>query len=894
MKILYGTGNPAKLISMKHRLADMDIELIGLNDLEMEVPAVPEDGQTPLENARQKAMIYYQAFQIPVFSCDSGLYFDNVPEEDQPGVHVRTVNGKYLTDEEMLAHYSALALKYGDLTARYKNAICLILDERHIYEAMEASMESEKFIITSKPHGRVNKGFPLDSLSIDIKTGKYYNDLPETERDRVSVEDGFLEFFKSIPIQTRGSRDFFRNFDEKTIPMMKLILEEMPGGFFIYHADGKEELIYANKAMLRIFGCDTEEEFRDLTGYTFRGMVYPEDVDSVEESIASQIAKSIYDLDYVEYRIIQKDGNVRWIEDYGHFLHTEAYGDIFLVFAEDATDRMKQRMHKLEKINKKLRNANVRESQYKKAILYDAITFFEINLSKNRFISDALQLSEGKIYNLFENINSECYEKYTDYIELCVQNVDPESLAGYRKFFDLDRLIRCYEKGELEQTFEGWILDAVGKKHLYLYILLLGKNEYTGDIVTLFVVKDITDQIQKQNLLQTALERAETANLARSIFLSNMSHDIRTPLNAIIGYTELIRNHVMEPDRVDEYNKKIRVSGEQLLAIVNESLEITRMESGKVNLAESECHLMDLLMDIEKAMMFEINTKSLHFQLDRSRIKRFAVIADYMRIKEILCQLLDNAVKYTGPGGNVSLIVEEAENDFPGYGMYRFIVEDDGIGISEDFISSLFDPFKRENNTTQSGVPGTGLGLTVVKNMVDLMKGDIEVESEPGKGSRFIVSLRLKLQEGQEVDNTAISEEFIDQESLQGKRILLVEDNAINMEIAEELLSTLGFLVETAENGSLGLEKVVRSEPGYYDLILMDIQMPVMDGHETARKIRQLADRQLASIPIIALSANAFAEDYQKSMNAGMNAHFPKPIDIHELQELIQKVLYHI
>ena len=692
----------------------------------------------------------------------------------------------------------------------------------------------------------------------------------------------------------KGSMDFFRNFEEKTIPMMKLILEEMPGGFFIYHADGKEELIYANKAILRIFGCDTEEEFRDLTGYTFGGMVYPEDVDSVEESIATQIANSVYDLDYVEYRIIQKDGSVRWIEDYGHFLHTEAFGDIFLVFIEDATDRMKQRMHKLEKINEELRNANVRESQYKKAILYDAITFFEINLSKDRFISDALQLSEGQIYNLFEYMNPESHKKYTDYIEFCAQNVVPESQAEYRQFFDLGRLVRCYETGELEQTFEGWILDAMGRKRLCFYILLLGKNEYTGDIVTLFVVKDITDQIEKQNLLQTALQRAETANLARSIFLSNMSHDIRTPLNAIIGYTELIRNHIMEPDRIDEYNRKIRVSGEQLLAIVNESLEITRMESGKVNLVESECHLAELLMDVEKAMMFEINAKSLRFQSDKSGIKRFAVIADYMRIKEILCQLLDNAVKYTDPGGNISLAVEEAENDFPGYGKYRFIVEDDGIGISKEFLSSLFDPFKRENNTTQSGVPGTGLGLTVVKNMVDLMKGDIEVESEPGKGSRFIVSLRLKLQEGQGADSSALPEKLFDQESLKGKRILLVEDNAINMEIAEELLSTQGFLVETAENGSLALEKVAQSQPGYYDLILMDIQMPVMDGHEAARRIRQFADRRLARIPIIALSANAFAEDYQKSMDAGMNAHFPKPIDIHELQELIQKVLFRI
>lgn len=203
MKILYGTGNQAKLAVMKQRLENLNIELIGLKDIKaqgMEIPDVPEDGHTPLENARQKAEAYYEAFHMPVFSCDSGLYFDNVPDEVQPGVHVRTVNGKCLTDEEMLKHYSGLAKKYGNLTARYKNAICMVIDETHIYEAMEPSMESRPFILTDKPHskGIVKKGFPLDCLSLDRKTGKYYYDLPQEEVEQLAVEDGFLEFFTKI------------------------------------------------------------------------------------------------------------------------------------------------------------------------------------------------------------------------------------------------------------------------------------------------------------------------------------------------------------------------------------------------------------------------------------------------------------------------------------------------------------------------------------------------------------------------------------------------------------------------------------------------------------------------------------------------------------------------
>lgn len=196
MKILYGTGNPAKLDSMRRRLSSLGIELIGLKDIDMEIPSVVEDGATPLENARKKALGYYRAFRMPVFSCDSGLYLDGVAQDEQPGVHVRTIHGKYLTDEEMLAHYSALAKKYGDLKARYRNAICLVMDEEHMYEAMEESMASEPFLITAVPHEKRKKGFPLDSLSLDIKTGKYYYDLGESELDQVAVEDGFLEFFR--------------------------------------------------------------------------------------------------------------------------------------------------------------------------------------------------------------------------------------------------------------------------------------------------------------------------------------------------------------------------------------------------------------------------------------------------------------------------------------------------------------------------------------------------------------------------------------------------------------------------------------------------------------------------------------------------------------------------
>ncbi len=691
--------------------------------------------------------------------------------------------------------------------------------------------------------------------------------------------------------QYKMNADISLTFDENTLPIIEQIAEGMPGGFFIYHADGKEELIYFNRAMLRIFGCDTKEEFYELTGNSFRGIVHPDDLERVEESIARQVENSTYNLDYVEYRIIQKNGNLRWVEDYGHYLHTKMYGDVFYVFIEDATERMRQRMNDLERVNEELRNANARESQYKKAVLYDAVLFSEINLTKNMFITEALQMRDGRVDNPSDFPGMKSLDKYSDYVEAWLDIVDCGQKEEFKRFFEKARLIQCYEKGELEQTMDSWVTDVMGRRRLRHYVFLLGKNEVTGDIEALSIVKDITEQMEKQNLLKDALQQAETAKRARSVFLSNMSHDIRTPLNAIIGYTELIQNHIMEKDKVEEYNGKIRMSGEQLLSIVNESLEVTRMESGKVTLVEKECNLAELFTELEKEISPVMRAKTVDFTVDKTGVRHSAVIADEIRIKEILGQLLDNAVKYTNPGGKISLTVTEEDVDFAEYAKYRFVVQDDGIGISKEFMNNLFDPFKRENNTTQSGVLGTGLGLTVVKNMVDMMEGNIEVESEPRKGSRFTVSLLLKLQGEQNGDTEIIPEPLMDEDALKGRRILLVEDNEINLEIAEELLISQDYLVETAQDGDIALEMVANSQPGYYDLILMDIQMPVMNGHEATKAIRGLANKELSSIPIIALSANAFAEDYRQSIEVGMDAHFPKPIDINNLQEVIRTVL---
>lgn len=689
------------------------------------------------------------------------------------------------------------------------------------------------------------------------------------------MENSRLEFIKAL---RENSDDFFLDFVEK-----------MPGGFFAYRADESEEILHLNRAALKIFGCDTLQEFVGLTGNTFRGMVHPDDIDNVEKSIAEQIAQSAEKTDYVEYRIKQRDGSTRWIADYGRFTDTESFGNVFYVFIADSTERMLKRMERLESANKALLQISVRESQYRKAILYDALFFYEVNLSENRFITAVTQNGDNNIFPVSDLIRSKGNfdeTSYTDFIAASKELVPPDDRSDYLEFFDLERLMKCCEKGELEQTYERHVDDKFEKQHLLHYVVLLGKSAAEGTIGALIIVKDITEQAYRRRLLSDTFRQAQTAAIAKNTFLANMSHDIKTPLNAILGFADLIKNHIDDREKTREYIEKIRVSGDQLLTIVSEALEVTRMESGKAVLAETEGSLDKMLDEVEKAIIPQMNAKALRFETNRTGIAHPNVLADFIRLNEVLLQLLDNAAKYTENGGRVSFSAEE-QHYSAGFGKYVFTVEDTGCGISEEFAEHLFEPFARENNTTQSGIPGSGLGMTVVKNILDLMGGNISVKSRPNEGTRFTVTVTLKQLENSETRSAAKPKRHV---TLEGLRILLVEDNEINCEIAKELLCAEGFVVETASDGDVAVETVKNSVEGYYDIILMDIQMPRMNGYDATRAIRALGGAN-ANIPIIALSANTYAEDKKKSIESGMDAHAPKPLNMGYLLSLIADVL---
>ena len=687
----------------------------------------------------------------------------------------------------------------------------------------------------------------------------------------------------------RDNTKFTISFDECTLPIIEQISEGMPGGFFIYHADGDEELVYINNAMLRIFGCDTREEFRELTGYTFKGIVHPDDIDAVEASIQSQIAHSVEDLDYVEYRIVRKDGMVRWVEDYGHFVHTDTYGDLFYVFIEDATERMQRRMAELERVNEALYTAHLREDYFKRALLYNAVSFVEINLTRDEFISASVLNEDGRVQNLFTYMGITPFEKYSDFTRFWADFTEAGELDEYRRFFDIERLIRCYENGEREQIYDSWVTDMYGRQRLSHYLFFLEKNKHTGDVIALSVARDITEQVERQSLLKSALRQAETERLARNTFFANMSHDIRTPLNAIIGYAELLKGCVGDPGKVGECIEKIHISGEELLAVFDEFLKDNLNEPARAELTEREYHLGELLREVEKSAERPIKAKNISFRLDKSQITHFSVEVDYIRLREILNQLLDNAVKYTQAGGQVSMTVSESAGDRKGRGMYRFVIEDNGCGISEDRLEEIFYPGRRGKSAIYNGMPGAG--LAVVKSYAETMGGNISVRSKAGEGSVFTVSLPIKY---------PMSVSYMEHESAAGEEqggeeqkrsILLVEDNGINREIEEELLKNLGYRVETACDGVSAYEMLKTAEPDRYALVLMDIQMPGMDGYETARAIRRLEREAVSGIPIIALSSDAMEEDRRKSLKAGMNAHVSKPFDIDALKELIDRIL---
>lgn len=402
------------------------------------------------------------------------------------------------------------------------------------------------------------------------------------------------------------------------------------------------------------------------------------------------------------------------------------------------------------------------------------------------------------------------------------------------------------------------------------------------------------DDTQKLNdRLETALKKAEAASLAKTSFLNNMSHDIRTPMNVILGYAQLMEEELKEKDlpETKEHLEKLQQSGKLLLSIINNVLDMARIESGKMEIDESYSRIEDLRQSVFTVFDAEARKKKIAFRYSVN-VEHEHVLTDVTKVKEIFVNILSNAMKYTPSGGSVTVSLEELPCDEPGYMIVRTRVSDTGIGMSQDYLTRIFEAFTREKNTTRSKIAGTGLGMSIVKRYVDLLGGTIQVESELGKGSSFTVTLKHKIADESFYENRKIKNSETGTEILEGRNILIAEDNDLNAEIAEAILKRAGLKTERVVNGIQCVNMITKMPADTYDMILMDIQMPEMDGYEAARAIRQLPDREKACIPIIAMTANAFEEDKKDAMAAGMNGHMAKPIQVEQLLSMLAEMMY--
>ena len=405
----------------------------------------------------------------------------------------------------------------------------------------------------------------------------------------------------------------------------------------------------------------------------------------------------------------------------------------------------------------------------------------------------------------------------------------------------------------------------------------------TGERAVLTTFVDVSDMV----MLKNALRRAEEGSRAKSSFLFAMSHDLRTPMNAIIGYAELMEAHWGEKEVTTNYLQKLKGASQFLLALIGNVLEIARIESGKETLNEAPWNLMKLEETLDILLDGEISRKQLTVNRNVN-IRHANVYCDALKIREIIMNLLSNAVKYTSEGGKIVLDIEEKPSARDGFMTLQIRVSDNGIGISKEYVPYIFDAFTRERSSSESGIIGTGLGLRIVKSFVDLMNGDISVKSEPGKGSCFTVEISCRKIPEEELQQQM--EEQPENVSLAGRRLLLAEDNGLNAEIAMTILQDADAEVELAADGKIAVDKLKDVPVGYYDAILMDIQMPNMNGYEATKAIRKLTDER-AKMPIIAMTANAFEEDRQAALAAGMDDYVAKPVEISELFRTIMKNL---
>lgn len=815
--------------------------------------------------------------------------------------------------------------------------------------------------------------------------------------------DGTVMGTVGVAVDVTKERAYEAEIIKKNTSLEK-VFTSIDCGVLCHSLDGKR-IISVNNAALKILGYKSRDELAASGFDMVADSVLEEDKARLRERIMT--LKDEGDSIGVEYGVRHTNGEILHIM--GNVKILKANGELFYQrFLLDITEQ-KNREREFERKQAELVQAL--------GVDYNLICFFNIDTG----IGHALRAHDCE-YHVLSRIFSGnldftlCIDKY---IGECVLNEDKELL---RNALSRENLIK--ELSEKE-AFHINYRTMCGNTLRYFQMKAVRAGEWSSDgksIVLGFrsVDDEIRAEMEKKELLEDALMQANRANKAKSVFLSNMSHDIRTPMNAIVGFTSLAISHIDQKERVEEYLKKIATSGSHLLSLINDVLDMSRIESGKMHLEEKPCSLPEILHGLRNILQADVHNKQLELFIDTVNVYDEDIFCDKLRLNQVLLNLLSNAVKYTSAGGKITVRIAEVAGAPEGYANYEFTIKDTGIGMSKEFVEHIFEPFERERNSTISGIQGTGLGMAITKNIVDMMNGTIEVTSEQNVGTECKVSFMFKLNAEERhpqvihefkdrralvIDddfNTCDSVSFMLQQlglraewTLSGKeavlrtrqacsrgdnysvyivdcflpdmngievvrrihketganvpvivltaydwtefeeeareagvsafcskplflselrnclsmivnaetenddlpnkirtgRILLAEDNELNQEIAVAILTEAGFEVEVAEDGSVAVDMLTQSEAGYYKLILMDVQMPIMNGYEATQKIRALENKDHANIPILAMTANAFEEDKQAAIDSGMNGHIAKPIDIGKLMATLDKMI---
>lgn len=490
-----------------------------------------------------------------------------------------------------------------------------------------------------------------------------------------------------------------------------------------------------------------------------------------------------------------------------------------------------------------------------------------------------------------EEINSDGIVYSTEILKLIKADVTDDNRVELENKFSMETVLDVLESHKTYFVPFSILKDKKPLLRQAKFVQIEDKNR-TGVHSFVLGIQDIDERARKENETQEQLRlaklKAESANAAKSAFLFNMSHDIRTPMNAILGFTNIARKNAGNEEKVKDALAKIEVAGNHLLQLISEILDMSRIESGKFTVDLTPANLVDVMEEILVILKYAAQEKGVDLRFDCSVEKSKKVYADILHIKQIVLNVVSNAIKYTRPGGFINFSIKQFPCEKENFSTFKFSVQDTGIGMSKEYITHIYEAFSRENSTTQSKVEGTGLGMSIVKKLLDLMGGTIDIDSKFGEGTSVTFTLEL---ENFEQEENEISQEtmLVAAKDIAGKKVLLVEDNEMNREIAIDILEEQGIIVDSAEDGAVAVEMLKNNPPFTYNLVLMDIQMPYMDGYTATKEIRNLPDKDIANIPIAAMTANTFEEDRKKAVEAGMNGYITKPIEIKKLIELLSK-----